>query len=91
MVAACCLMMARASVSSAVVSGWARSLRSMGPSPRMSHSAERSGKVRKRRSASKVLRTNHVLIVDFGSDNIRANCACLPCAYLSIIMVKRSA
>lgn len=91
MVVACCLMIARASASSALVSGAVRSLKSMGPSPRMSHSAERSGKVRRRRSASKVLRTNHVFIVDFGRDNIRANCACLPCAYLSIIMVKRSA
>lgn len=74
MVAACCLMMARASVSSAVVSGAVRSLRSMGPSPRMSHSAERSGKVRKRRSASKVLRLSQELKVVFGSFSVRAIC-----------------
>ena len=74
MVAACCLMMARASASSAVVSGVVRSLRSMGPSPRMSHSAERSGKVRKRRSASKVLRLSQELKVVFGSFSVRAIC-----------------
>lgn len=79
MVAACCLMMARASVSSALVSGAVRSLRSMGPSPRMSHSAERSGKVRKRRSASKVLRFSQAFTAVGLSFSNRDRAEIFPC------------